>query len=43
MDEVNLLAMNSIKSAFNIDVGYSDHTMGIEVSIAAVAMGTKFD
>lgn len=41
MNEVNLLAMNCIKKAFNINVGYSDHTMGIEVPIAAVALGAK--
>jgi N,N'-diacetyllegionaminate synthase len=39
MDEVNLRAMQSIKSAFGVAVGYSDHTPGIEVAIAAVAMG----
>lgn len=39
MTEVNLRAMQSIQSAFGLDVGYSDHTPGIEVSIAAVAMG----
>tara|TARA_Y100001968_G_C19453706_1_gene770617 strand:- start:2394 stop:3392 length:999 start_codon:yes stop_codon:yes gene_type:complete len=38
---VNLLAMKTISNAFDIDVGYSDHTKGIEVSIAAVAMGAK--
>jgi len=41
MKDVNLLAMNSIKKQFGIKVGYSDHTMGIEVPIAAVAMGAK--
>ena len=40
MQDVNLNAMQTIKSAFpGIHVGYSDHTEGIEVSIAAVAMG----
>lgn len=39
MSDVNLLAMNTIKNAFNVKVGYSDHTLGIEVPIAAVAMG----
>jgi len=38
-EEVNLNAMNTLKSAFQVPVGYSDHTEGIEVSIAAVAMG----
>ena len=40
MQDVNLKAMQTIKSAFpGIHVGYSDHTKGIEVPIAAVAMG----
>ena len=41
MKNVNLLAMNTIKKAFNVDIGYSDHTLGIEVPIAAVALGAK--
>jgi len=40
MQDVNLKAMQTIKSAFpGVHVGYSDHTEGIEVPIAAVAMG----
>jgi N,N'-diacetyllegionaminate synthase len=39
MNEVNLRAMQSIGKAFGVAVGYSDHTRGIEVAIAAVAMG----
>lgn len=39
--DVNLKAMNSIKSALNVRVGYSDHTLGIEVPIAAVALGAE--
>ena len=39
MDEVNLRAMQSIGAAFGVATGYSDHTPGIEVAIAAVAMG----
>jgi N,N'-diacetyllegionaminate synthase len=39
MNEVNLRAMQSIHSAFGLPVGYSDHTKGIEVAIAAVALG----
>jgi len=39
MSEVNLRAMQSIHAAFGVAVGYSDHTQGIEVAIAAVAMG----
>lgn len=38
-DEVNLKAMQTLKAAFGCRVGYSDHTQGIAVSIAAVAMG----
>ena len=37
-EEVNLLAMNTIGQAFGVRVGYSDHTPGIEVSLAAVAL-----
>ncbi|MDC1447729.1 N-acetylneuraminate synthase [Candidatus Thioglobus sp.] len=39
MEDVNLNAMQTIKNEFDIAVGYSDHTLGIEVDIAAVAMG----
>ena len=39
MEDVNLKAMQTIASAFDIAYGYSDHTLGIEVDIAAVAMG----
>lgn len=39
MAEVNLRALQSIHTAFGVAVGYSDHTPGIEVAIAAVAMG----
>ena len=39
MADVNLRAMLSIGAAFNVAVGYSDHTAGIEVPIAAVALG----
>lgn len=37
--DVNLLAMLTLKEAFKVKVGYSDHTLGLEVSIAAVALG----
>jgi len=40
-EDVNLKAMLTIREAFKIDVGYSDHTLGIEVPIAAVALGAK--
>jgi len=39
--EVNLKAMLTLKEAFKLPVGYSDHTLGIEVPVAAVAMGAK--
>ena len=41
MDEVNLRAMETLREAFKCHVGYSDHTMGIEVPVAAVAMGAE--
>lgn len=41
MDEVNLRAMISIQSTFGVEVGYSDHTEGIEIPIAAVSLGAK--
>jgi len=41
-DDVNLKAMLAIRNAFpGISIGYSDHTIGIEVPIAAVAMGAS--
>ena len=40
-ENVNLKAMQTIACAFDVNVGYSDHTLGIEVPIAAVAMGAK--
>jgi len=39
MEDVNLNAMLTIQKEFGIAVGYSDHTLGIEVDVAAVAMG----
>ena len=39
MEDVNLRAMVTIRNAFQVAVGYSDHTEGIEVPIAAVALG----
>ena len=41
MRDVNLKAMQTLKKAFSRPVGYSDHTQGIEVSIAAAAMGAN--
>ena len=40
-EDVNLRAMLTIKEAFKVKVGYSDHTPGIEVPIAAVALGAE--
>lgn len=39
MEDVNLKAMLTIGRTFNVAYGYSDHTLGIEVDIAAVALG----
>lgn len=41
IEEVNLSVMDTLKSAFNLPVGYSDHTEGITISIAAAAMGAQ--
>jgi N,N'-diacetyllegionaminate synthase len=41
MEDVNLNAMLTIQKEFGIAIGYSDHTLGIEVDIAAVAMGAS--
>ena len=41
LNEVNLSAMNEIKNKLHVSVGYSDHTAGIEVSLAAVALGAE--
>lgn len=39
--DVNLRAMLTLKKTFSVAVGYSDHTLGIEVPVAAVAMGAE--
>jgi N-acetylneuraminate synthase len=39
--EVNLRAMQTLKAAFGLPVGYSDHTPGIDIAIAAVALGAE--
>lgn len=41
MEDVNLHAMNTIGETFGVAVGYSDHTLGIEVPLAAVALGAQ--
>lgn len=38
-EDVNLKAMDALRNEFGVEVGYSDHTKGIEVPIAAVALG----
>lgn len=40
-DQVNLNAMITLKETYGLPVGYSDHTLGTEVAVAAVAMGAK--
>ena len=39
--DVNLRAMQTLQSTFGVTVGYSDHTAGIEIPIAAAALGAK--
>ena len=39
ISDVNLKSMKTIKSTFGVNVGYSDHTLGLEIPIAAVALG----
>lgn len=41
VEEVNLRAINTLQEAFKLPVGYSDHTIGINIPLAAVAMGAK--
>lgn len=41
VEDVNLKAMLAIQKEFDVAVGYSDHTAGLEVSIAAVALGAR--
>lgn len=38
-DEVNLMAINRLAGAFNLPVGYSDHSLGIDIALAASALG----
>ena len=40
-EDVNLNAMLTLQNAFKVEIGYSDHTRGIEIPIAAVALGAK--
>lgn len=41
INDVNLNVIKKLKKTFNLDVGFSDHTLGIEASIAAVALGAR--
>lgn len=41
VEEINLRAMVTLRESFRVPVGYSDHTTGIEVALAAVALGAK--
>ncbi len=41
MADVNLRAMCTLRETFGVSVGYSDHTRGIEVAIAATALGAR--
>ena len=40
-DEINLKVINAMQEKFGVTVGYSDHTQGIEIAVAAVAMGAE--
>ena len=40
-NDVNLKTIQTLKDKFHVEVGYSDHTLGIEIPIAAVAMGAQ--
>ena len=39
--EVNLRAMETLEEMYNVTVGYSDHTLGVEVATAALALGAR--
>jgi N,N'-diacetyllegionaminate synthase len=41
LEDVNLKVLRKLKKIFNLPIGYSDHTLGIEVSLAAVSIGAK--
>lgn len=41
VEDVNLRAMETLRNAFKLKVGYSDHTIGINIPLAAVALGAK--
>lgn len=41
IEDVNLLAMQTMKTTFKVEVGYSDHTRELDVAVAAVALGAR--
>lgn len=41
IEDANLLTMNKLKEKFNVEVGLSDHTLGVTVPIVSVALGAK--
>lgn len=41
VEEVNLSAMQTLKDKFKVPVGFSDHTLGVEIALAAVGMGAR--
>lgn len=41
MEDINLTAMNTLAAAFNLPIGYSDHSEGISIPVAAVALGAQ--
>ena len=41
VEDVNLNAMTTIKNNFGVDIGYSDHSLGIEAAVIAVSLGAK--
>ena len=41
IEDVNLRAMQTLREAFGVDVGYSDHTRGTDVAVAAVSLGAN--
>ena len=41
-EAANLKAMQTLKEAFSVPVGFSDHSLGDEIAIAAVAVGADF-
>jgi N,N'-diacetyllegionaminate synthase len=40
-EDINLMAIETMRTKFDLEIGYSDHTLGIEASIAAVALGAS--